>query len=53
MIFGITLLFLPALFNNEANSYIFKSLAIPYSTWTIYRSQSINHYSSSAFPSSI
>jgi hypothetical protein len=27
-IFGITLLFLPALFNNEANSYIFKSLAL-------------------------
>ena len=28
IIFGITLLFLPALFNNEANSYIFKSLAL-------------------------
>ncbi len=27
-IFGFTLLFLPALFNNEANSYIFKSLAL-------------------------
>ncbi|HEX6108364.1 MAG TPA: hypothetical protein VFZ02_03040 [Ktedonobacteraceae bacterium] len=27
-IFGITLLFLPALFTNEANSYIFKSLAL-------------------------
>src|SRR5712692_5986780 len=29
-IFGITLLFLPALYNNEANSYIFKSLALLY-----------------------
>jgi len=27
-IFGITLLFLPALFNNEANSYIFRSLSL-------------------------
>jgi len=26
--FGITLLFLPALFNNDANSYIFKGLAL-------------------------